>query len=63
MAFLRCYMCKNACGIIATVEGKTVRVVLNRNHPQPGICGRGAAALSFRLITTLVFITRVTTFQ
>jgi len=56
-------MCKNACGITATVEGKTVRVVLNRNHPQPGICGRGAAALPFRLITTLVFITRVTTFQ
>ncbi|MDT7902003.1 MAG: molybdopterin-dependent oxidoreductase [Acidianus sp.] len=43
MAFLRCYMCKNACGIIATVEGKVVRVAANRNHPQPGICGRGAA--------------------
>jgi anaerobic selenocysteine-containing dehydrogenase len=43
MAFLRCYMCKNACGIIATVEGKTVRVAPNKNHPQPGICGRGAA--------------------
>ncbi len=43
MAFLRCYMCKNTCGIIATVEGKTVRVAPNKNHPQPGICGRGAA--------------------
>ncbi len=43
MAFVRCYMCKNMCGIIATVEGKTVRVAANRNHPQPGICGRGAA--------------------
>jgi len=31
--------------------------------PQPGICGRGAATSPFRLITTLVFITRVTTFQ
>ncbi len=43
MAFERCYMCKNTCGIIASAEGKTVRVSANRNHPQPGICGRGAA--------------------
>ncbi|MEW9491997.1 MAG: molybdopterin-dependent oxidoreductase [Candidatus Aramenus sulfurataquae] len=43
MVFQRCYMCKNACGIIVTVEGKSVRVSANRNHPQPGICGRGAA--------------------
>ncbi|BFH73856.1 molybdopterin-dependent oxidoreductase [Sulfurisphaera javensis] len=31
------------CGIITSVEGKTVRVAPNKNHPQPGICGRGAA--------------------
>ena len=43
MPFARCYMCKNMCGIITTVEGKTVRVSPNKNHPQPGICGRGAA--------------------
>jgi anaerobic selenocysteine-containing dehydrogenase len=36
-------MCKNACGIITSIEGKTVRVTPNKNHPQPGICGRGAA--------------------
>lgn len=35
-------MCKNACGIITTVEGKTVRVSANRSHPLPRICGRGA---------------------
>ncbi|MCI2415738.1 MAG: hypothetical protein MPF33_10950 [Candidatus Aramenus sp.] len=43
MVFQRCYMCKNACGITVSVEGKSVRVSASRNHPQPGICGRGAA--------------------
>ncbi|BBG23042.1 hypothetical protein [Sulfuracidifex tepidarius] len=43
MAFLRCYMCKNMCGVIGTTDGKTVRVSANREHPQPGICDRGAA--------------------
>jgi len=43
MPFARCYMCKNACGIITSIEGKTVRVAPNKNHPQPGVCGRGAA--------------------
>ncbi|AWR96302.1 molybdopterin-dependent oxidoreductase [Acidianus sulfidivorans JP7] len=36
-------MCKNMCGVIGTVDGKSLRVEANRNHPQPGICGRGAA--------------------
>ncbi|EZQ11045.1 molybdopterin oxidoreductase [Candidatus Acidianus copahuensis] len=43
MTYVRCYMCKNMCGIVATSEGGKVRVAANRDHPQPGICGRGAA--------------------
>ena len=37
-------MCKNQCGILVNQEGDAVKVSANRNHPQAGICGRGAAA-------------------
>ena len=41
MVYLRCFMCKNNCGIIAeNINGKII-VKPNPNHPQPGICIRG----------------------
>jgi len=47
MAYQRCLMCKNQCGILVNQEGDAVKVSANRNHPQAGICGGGQLPLTF----------------